>query len=392
MSRKRSKKKAISPSSTPPNASLSQRSSQGQNDDFSGDTQSKIERREVEFRIAQSISMRLLAVLLIGFFMIYLQSLMIPLILAILLAFLLSPLIFKLNEWGLNFILATVISHLLSLVLISGAIFAFTMNLEPLSREAPKYRQAIVQELAHGVRWVSGKINNPKTQETIKREIEESVLPKAINQGVKVTQQGVKLTTSLLGNFFLTLLLSMFILLESTSLKEKVTEAYGEHNPLLRSLADIGLDVRAYVVAKTLTSLLTAGCVYIVLSLAGVDFAFFWALFTFPLNFIPTVGVIVAALPPITIAFVDPELSLSTAVMVTVGLGVVNAFIGSVVEPNYVGQKVKLSPLIVFLSMLLWGLLWGPVGMILAVPIMVSVKVICSHVKGLEPIAILMRG
>jgi predicted PurR-regulated permease PerM len=343
-------------------------------------------------KIAQSLSMRLLSILLIGFFMIYLKSLLIPLVLAILLAFLLSPTIFKMNAWGLNFVVSTLLAHLLSLVLISGAIFAFTTTLEPLSKQAPKYREAIVHELALGMKWVNTKINNPKTQEALRREVEESILPKAIDQGVRVTQSGVKLTTTLLGNFFLTLLLSMFILLESHSLKEKVSEAYGDSNPLLASLGDIGLDVRAYVVAKTLTSLLTASCVYLVLWLAGVDFAFFWALITFPLNFIPTVGVVVAALPPITIAFVDPELSLTAALVVMLSLGFVNAFIGSVVEPNYVGQKVKLSALVVFLSMLLWGLLWGPVGMILAVPIMVSVKVICSHVKGLEPIAIMMRG
>ena len=171
-----------------------------------------VAQKEIEFKIAQSLSMRLLAVLLIGFFMIYLKSLLIPLILSILLAFLLSPTIFKLQEIGINFALATVVTHLFSLVLISGAIFAFTTTLDPLSREAPKYRQAIVTELTHGLEWVNGKINNPKTKETIRREIEGSVLPKAINQGVKFTQQGLKLTTSLLGNFFLTLLLSMFIL------------------------------------------------------------------------------------------------------------------------------------------------------------------------------------
>ena len=343
-------------------------------------------------RIAQSLSMRLLSLLLIGFFMIYLKSLLIPLVLAILLAFLLSPTILKMNEKGINFVVSTILAHLLSLVLISGAIFAFTTTLEPLSKAVPKYRQAIVNEMTLGMEWVNTKINNPKTREVLKREVEESILPRAIDHGVDMTQTGVKLTTSLLGNFFLTLLLSIFILLESQALREKMSEAYGDNNPLLASLGDIGLDVRAYVVAKTLTSLLTAACVYGVLWLAGVDLAFFWALKTFPLNFIPTVGVVVAAVPPITIAFVDPELSLSTALIVTFSLGITNAFIGSVVEPNYVGQKVKLSALVVFLSMLLWGLLWGPVGMILAVPIMVSVKVICSHVKGLEPIAIIMRG
>ena len=92
------------------------------------------------------------------------------------------------------------------------------------------------------------------------------------------------------------------------------------------------------------------------------------------------------------IALIDPGLSGISVVIVTLLLGVVNGFIGSVIDPRYVGQKVKLSPLTVLLSMLLWGVVWGPVGMILAVPIMVSVKVIFSHIPGLQGIALLMRG
>ena len=342
--------------------------------------------------ISLKLTTRLMSILLIGFFLIYLKSLLIPLVLAVLFAFLLSPSINKLTSLGIPFTVSTLIAHLLSLVILSSALFAFTATVGPLSRSLPKYRDAMVEEITQGVEWVSGKINNPKTQEALRKEIGESVLPKAIDQGVKLTQRGLSTTSTILGNFFLTLLLSIFIFMESHALKEKLTEAYNDKHPLLVSLADIGNDVRAYVVAKTLTSLLTATCVYGVLWFAGVDFAFFWAMLTFPLNFIPTVGAIAASLPPITIALIDPNLTFNTALGVTLCLGVINAFIGSVIEPNYVGQKVKLSPLVVFLSMLLWGLIWGPIGMILAIPIMVSVKVICSHIKGLESISIMMKG
>ena len=342
--------------------------------------------------LAQTVAMRLFAILLIGFFLIYLKSLLIPIVLAALLAFLLSPTIYQLTDWGFPFTLSTVLAHCLSLVLISVALFAFTSTLGPLSRELPKYRNTLVERVVESIDWVSGKLSNPKAQKALKREVSETILPRAIDQGVKITQQGLTTTTSILGNFFLTLLLSIFIMLESKSMREKLTEAYGDQHPLLISLHDIGLDVRAYVVAKTLTSLLTACCVYLILWIAEVDFAFFWALLTFPLNFIPTIGAVIASIPPILIAGIDPNLSLTVALAVMIGLGMINAFIGSVVEPNYVGQKVKLSPLVVFLSMLLWGLLWGPVGMILAIPIMVSVKVICSHIDALKPVSVLMRG
>lgn len=360
--------------------------------DLMSTSQLRAYRSDEASKIALRITMRLLAILLIGFLLIYLKTLLIPLVLAILFAFLLSPSIYKMTAWGLPFTLSTLIAHLFSLVALSAILFAFTATVGPLSRSLPKYRDAMVTEITQGVEWVSGKLESPKAKKALRKEIGESVLPKAIDQGVKLTQSGLSTTTTILGNFFLTLLLSIFIFMESAALKSKVGEAFGREHPLLISLSDIGLDVRAYVVAKTLTSLLTSVCVYAILKIAEVDFAFFWAMLTFPLNFIPTVGAIAASLPPITIALIDPNLAFGTAVGVTVGLGLVNAFIGSVIEPNYVGQKVQLSPLVVFLSMLLWGLIWGPIGMILAIPIMVSVKVICSHIEGLKPIAIMMRG
>ena len=342
--------------------------------------------------VAQRLSYRLVALTLGGVILIHLQSIMIPLVLGILLAFLLTPAVGKMTLWGFSQPFSIVSAQLMALIILLGVIMAFSTTIGPLSRAMPKYREALLIEVNQSIEWVGGMIDSPDFLKTFKREMNEEILPKVINQGIKITQSGLSATTSLLGYFFLTLLLSTFILLEGHHLKEKLTEAYDDHHPLLMSLGDIGEDVRAYVVAKTLISLVTSVAVWIVLSIAQVDFALFWALLAFPLNFIPTVGAIAASLPPIVIAMIDPELNILQVSVVAIGLGLVNGFIGSVIDPRYVGQKVKLSPLVVLLSMLFWGVLWGPIGMILAVPIMVSVKVIFSHTAGLEQISIIMRG
>jgi AI-2 transport protein TqsA len=197
---------------------------------------------------------------------------------------------------------------------------------------------------------------------------------------------------ALFGYLFLTLLLAGFVLHEGRRLREKFGLAFGPENPLLGALEAIGRDVRAYVVAKTIISALTSLAVGILLWACEVDFALFWAVVAFPLNFIPTVGAIVASLPPMLLATVDPEMSAWGAVGVALGLLAINGIIGSVLDPRYVGHTVKLSPLVVLLSMLLWGTLWGPLGMILAVPIMVSVKLVCARIPALEPVATLMTG
>ena len=346
----------------------------------------------IDSAVSQSLAARLVALTFGTGILIYLQSILIPVVLAILLAFLLSPLIHKLTQIGIPYGLSIVSSQIITLVVVLGALMLFSVSVGPLSRALPKYRNALIKEITEIVEWGSGKITNPKTRESLKVEIGESILPKAIDQGVKMTQRGLSTTTSILGYFFLTLLLSTFMLLEASHMKNKLREAYDDEHPLLISMKDIGEDVRAYVVAKTLISLLTSFCVWLVLAIAQVDFAVFWALLAFPLNFIPTVGAIVASLPPVIIALIDPDLSGTSILIVVIGLLLVNGFIGSVIDPRYVGQKVKLSPLVVLISMLVWGIIWGPVGMILAVPIMVSLKVIFSHIEGLQPIAILMRG
>ena len=342
--------------------------------------------------VTRRFSTRLTVICLSGFLLIYLKSIFIPLVLAILLAFLISPAIKRMIGLGVPRGLSIITAQLLAVIVLFGAFTSFSMTVGPLSRQLPKYRDAMVHEITEGIEWVSGRIKDTKAKEALKAEISESVLPKAIDQGVQLTQKGLSATTSAMGYYFLTLLLSTFLLLEAGHLKEKLIEAYQGEHPLLVSMDKIGADVRAYVVAKSLIGLLTSLCVWILLELAGVDFAFFWGMIAFPLSFIPTLGSIVASAPPIIVALIDPALSTSSVWIVIGGLILINALIGSVLDPRYVGQKVQLSPLVVMLSMLLWGVIWGPIGMILAVPIMVSVKVIFSHTPGLEPVAILMRG
>jgi predicted PurR-regulated permease PerM len=112
----------------------------------------------------------------------------------------------------------------------------------------------------------------------------------------------------------------------------------------------------------------------------------------FPMNFIPTLGATIASVPPMLMAIAEPSLSSLEAGLVCAALVVINVVIGTFVEPRYLGRALSLSPLVVFVSMLLWYLIWGPIGAVLAVPITVATKVICSHVRGLERIAIVLKA
>lgn len=338
------------------------------------------------------VANRLIAVVLTGFVLVYLQPILVPLVLALLLAFLLLPVVRGLTTRGWPTGAAIVVAEGAAMLPLLGLILFFISTAGPLSQELPKYQNRLVFETNALIDYAMERVGDGPARETLRQELTQDLLPRMLNESARMAQRTLGTATTALGSFALTLLLAGFILAEAARFREKFAEAYGAKHPLLGALVGIGRDVRAYLVAKTFISALTGICVWLFLWVCGVDFAAFWGLLAFPLNFIPTVGAIVASLPPALVALVDPAMSGWMAAFVVIGLVAINGVIGAWLDPRYVGHAVKVSPLVVFLSMLVWGALWGPVGMILAVPIMVSFKVICSRIPALEPIATLMKG
>ncbi|NMG40272.1 AI-2E family transporter [Chelativorans sp. ZYF759] len=154
-------------------------------------------------------------------------------------------------------------------------------------------------------------------------------------------------------------------------------------------IASIAHSVHHYILVKTAVSAATGVTVYLLLALLGLDFAETLALLSFILNFIPNIGSIVATLVPTLVALVQFD----SWVMVIVVLGSVGALqfvIGNVIDPMLMGRALHLSSFAIVLSLTFWGAIWGIVGMFLAVPIMVIVMIVCSHVPSLRPIAILL--
>ena len=154
-------------------------------------------------------------------------------------------------------------------------------------------------------------------------------------------------------------------------------------------IASIAHSVHHYILVKTAVSAVTGVTVYLLLALLGLDFAETLALLSFVLNFIPNIGSIVATLVPTLVALVQFD----SWVMVIVVLGSVGALqfvIGNVIDPMLMGRALHLSSFAIVLSLTFWGAIWGIVGMFLAVPIMVIVMIVCSHVPSLRPIAILL--
>jgi AI-2 transport protein TqsA len=156
-----------------------------------------------------------------------------------------------------------------------------------------------------------------------------------------------------------------------------------------RMFDSITRSVHRYVLIKTIVSCLTGLLVYLVMQGFGLEFAETWALLTVFLNFIPNIGSIVATALPTLAALVQFE-SWTPVLLIFAVIGAIQFSVGNLIEPNLMGRSLNLSPFVIILSLTFWGAIWGIVGMFLAVPIMVVVMIVCSHVPSLHAVAVLL--
>lgn len=175
----------------------------------------------------------------------------------------------------------------------------------------------------------------------------------------------------LMSNSFLILLVVIFLLLE-ISLINKKFEAINPGSA--QSLNMILRNVRKYFGTKTATSLATGIFVATGLAIVGVDFPILWGFLAFLLNYIPNIGSTIAAIPAVLLALV--QLGPGSALITTFIYLLVNGIIGNGIEPRIMGKNLGLSTLIVFISLIIWGWILGTVGMLLAVPLTMTIKLI----------------
>jgi predicted PurR-regulated permease PerM len=146
--------------------------------------------------------------------------------------------------------------------------------------------------------------------------------------------------------------------------------------------------VHDYVFLKAIVSAGTGVLISLLMWALGVDFPLLWGLIAFMFNFVPNIGSVIAAVPAVLLALVQHGVGVAAGV--GVGYIAINLVVGNVIEPKLMGEKLGLSTLVVFLSLVFWGWLWGPVGMLLSVPLTVIVKIALEHSDDFRWVAILL--
>jgi AI-2 transport protein TqsA len=191
-----------------------------------------------------------------------------------------------------------------------------------------------------------------------------------------------------LGNAFLILLTVVFMLFEAVHLPDKLRQMSRDPETSLQQCAAINTGVKRYLGIKTAVSVATGGAIAIWLAVLGVDYPLLWGLLAFLFNFVPNIGSVIAAVPAVLLAFI--QLGIAPALLVIAGYAAVNVVVGNVVEPRFMGRGVGLSTLVVFLSLVFWGWVLGPVGMLLSVPLTMVAKIVLESQEATRPIAVLL--
>ena len=308
------------------------------------------------------------------------QALVVPLMLALFLAIIAAPGVNWLQQKRVPSAVAIllVVIVMLAVLTVVGVVLGRSVNL--FVAAIPQY-QARMDGLVESIPGSLARFNIVIDES----EIREVISPGSVMSWVG---SGLKGLASLVSNAFMISLIVVFMLLEGVWVPTKLRVAFGEDSDAVRRLSHAATQIQRYLAVKTIISLTTGALVAVLTAVIGLDFALVWGLLAFLLNFIPTIGSLLAAVPAVLLALV--QLGPGSAVAVAIGFLVINVGFGNIIEPNVMGRTLGLSTLVVFLSLVFWGWVLGTIGMLLSVPLTMIIKIILESSEKTKPIAIML--
>ncbi len=322
---------------------------------------------------------------LIFFTLQYFEKLFKPLFIAFFLWFLINEMKSMLSKIKIS---GKMLPHYIRIILAFLIIFLFlgflfefiSLNVKQIASSAPDYESKFDELLNQ----IIGHISNPEILATLEKLIKE----------INITGFAGSFANSLtlvIGDSVLILIYLVFMILEETVFRKKINKIFPvkdeQYQRISEVVENISTSVKKYFISKTLVSVMLAVSCYIIMLFFGLDFPVLWAFLIFILNYIPYFGSFIATLLPSTLAIFQFG-NINYFVYVFIAIQSMQTIMANVVEPKLMGNTLNLSPLIVLVSLALWGYMWGIVGMILAVPITAILIIILSHFPVSKNIAI----
>lgn len=302
----------------------------------------------------------IIGLLALGFILFTTQSVIVPLVIAIFITMIINK-VEHLVAKGLKLKRFRWLNKVAAMVVILGVILGFVMAAissgKDIASRVPYYQAKIATAFENVNSYAASHgFSLPK-----EAELSKAVKKLPIGQTLSGFFSSLMV---LVGNFFLVVVFTGFLVFSGV-----------EYRGIMAEMND---KISAYISIKSMISLITGIAVWILCVAFGVDFALFWAILAVLLNYIPSVGAIIATAPPILIAFVQLE-SVALAVSFSVAMVAMQMVLGQVVEPKLMGDKLAVKPIAILLGLIFWGFLWGLPGMFLAAPLMALLRILASY-------------
>ncbi|MDG4811504.1 AI-2E family transporter [Hydrogenovibrio sp. 3SP14C1] len=308
------------------------------------------------------------------------ESIVVPILLAIFISILSVPFIRLMERHSVPSWLAIMLMLSIWVALLMLFFLMLSNSVEVFSNNLPDYANGVndlLVELSPLFKYWSFPFFEPT--------LKEHFSPESIIQFMAEALAGIGV---FLMNTFLVLFITIFLLMEESTLTRKFHAAWPNSEYKLHAISEYFKQVNKYILIKTVVSFMTGVLVTLLLMFLDIDFPYLWGVLAMLMNYIPNIGSLVSAVPPVFLALIN--VGLFDAFMVMSGFIVINVVLGNLIEPRLMGFKFGLSPLVVFLSIMIWGWMFGPVGMILSIPLTMVVQIALFQKEDTRAIAVLL--
>ncbi len=339
-----------------------------------------------------TVLLGIIAIVLTGAALRQAHTVLVPLILAWMIAQLLSPMVKFFAAHRIPTGLATILALLVLLVFFYWIAIFVSLSAASFINKVPLYSENAAKHVADSMRDLGERFEILSNEEVAKQIRNEVTGFLKFLMGMAGSLAGA--LTSWLAKLIMIFIMATFMLIAQPYTEKKIRNAFPEDmaGRLTKILGSISRQISHYLAVQFFLSAATGLLVWLSCRIAGVDAAMTWGALAFFLNFIPAVGSIVAGVPPVILALLQFPDSIWPAVWLAVAILAINQVIGNLISPKVMGDQLNLSPATVLLSLLFWGWLWGIAGAFLSVIIASSIKIVCENIDILRPFSVMMES
>jgi AI-2 transport protein TqsA len=308
------------------------------------------------------------------------STILVPVVFAGFITVLLAPVVSLLRRYGVPVAIAIplLILALIAVVFLVGSFVGSSLNAFAVAM--PRYQEKVLSIVSSLTLWSS--------RHGIRTNVAKLIASVDTGKVLAIVGNALTQLASLLSYTLLVLLMVVFLLFDAVDLPARLRLALRRPEEELEQVRHVASEIKHYIVLKTYLCLTTSSVTLIVLYVMGVDFAPLWAVLALILGYVPNIGPFVASAPPVLLALL--QRGPGHMMMVLGLLATLHTVVGNVVEPQLLGRRLGLSSFVVFVSLIIWGWIWGAGGMLLSVPLTMTIKILLENSREWRWLAVLM--